>query len=346
MASPDQIAALLVGANALGLAALMIGLWMSGRRINMAVLWLLLAVTALMALNLLHGLIGENTPLTRVRWGIPLAFGPLLAWYVRVDAGGEGPRRREVLVHTAVPVALTAAFAAGLVRAEVASWLVLAQVAIYLALIATMKVDNPALLRKRILIGVGSFILVINLLQMILLWLAPELDGFVRAALLACLAALIGLFVIFGLTDPAALFRRAAETVLVPRQPRLSDGEIAEINERIDSLFDSEQPYLDPEFSLERLAVRVGALPREVSLAVNSRRHMGVPELINQRRVEAVQRRLLDHGDNVGLLEIAFECGFRSKATFNRAFRRHADSTPRDARRAARPPSETAHFRS
>ena len=335
MMAPDQIVALFVGVNALGLALLLVGLRLSGRQINAAVLWLLIAIVLLMALNLEFGRAGENTPLTRIRWGLSLVFGPLLAWYVRVDAGGEGLRQRDLWLHGTAPVVLIIAFAVGMVTADVAAWIVAVQISVYLALIASMSGEGAAGLRKRVLVAIGGGLLLINLVQLALRLFAPALDDAFRAVLLLGVAVLIGLFVLFGIADPGALFRRVAETVVTPGQSRLSDIDIAEINRRIDALFEAEEPWLDPEFGLDALAGRVDALPREVSLAVNSVRGIGVPELINIQRVRAVQRRLGDTARGMSLLEIALECGFRSKATFNRAFRRHADTTPREARHRA-----------
>lgn len=332
MMAPDQIVALFVGVNALGLALLLVGLRLSGRQINAAVLWLLLAIVVLMALNLEFGRAGENTPLTRIRWGLPLVFGPFLAWYVRVDASGEVLRQRDLWLHGTAPVVLIMAFAAGLVTADIAAWIVAVQISVYLALIASMSGEGAAGLRKRVLVAIGGGLLLINLVQLALRLVAPALDDSFRAVLLLGVALLIGLFVLFGIADPGALFRRVAETVVTPTQPRLSDIDISEINRRIDALFEAEEPWLDPEFGLESLASRVGALPREVSLTVNSLRGIGVPELINIQRVRSVQCRLGDTANGISLLEIALECGFSSKATFNRAFRRHADTTPREAR--------------
>lgn len=335
MIAADQIVALFVGANAFGLALLLVGLRFSGRQVNTAVLWLLIAIMLLMALNLEFGRTGENTPLTRIRWGVSLVFGPLLAWYVRVDTGGKGLHHRDLWVHGTAPIVLIMAFAVGFVTADVAALIVAVQISFYLALIASMSSTGAAGLRKRVIVVIGGGILAVNLLQLGLRVLIPGLDDAFRAVLLLGVAALTGLFVLFGIADPGSLFRRVAETVVTPGQARLSDVDIAEINRRIDALFEAEEPWLNPEFGLEALASRVDALPREVSLAVNSERGIGVPELLNIQRVRAVQRRLGDTARGISLLEIALECGFRSKATFNRAFRRHADTTPREARNRA-----------
>jgi len=97
------------------------------------------------------------------------------------------------------------------------------------------------------------------------------------------------------------------------------------------------QWWREPELELAELARRIGTNTNYVSRALNEGLGMSFSEFINRLRVEAAQQRLLGPGE---VLEIAFDVGFRSKASFNRAFRAFTGSSPsawRQSRRGGSP---------
>ena len=58
---------------------------------------------------------------------------------------------------------------------------------------------------------------------------------------------------------------------------------------------------------------------------------MNFNDFINHYRIEAVKEKL-NFGEHhkTTLLGIAFDCGFNSKATFNRAFKKSTSLSPKD----------------
>ena len=58
---------------------------------------------------------------------------------------------------------------------------------------------------------------------------------------------------------------------------------------------------------------------------------MNFNDFVNKYRVEEVKK-AFDNGDHKKstLLGIAFDCGFNSKATFNRAFKKNTGLSPKD----------------
>jgi len=97
------------------------------------------------------------------------------------------------------------------------------------------------------------------------------------------------------------------------------------------------QWWREPDLELAELARRIGTNTNYVSRALNEGLGMSFSEFVNRLRVEAAQQRLLGPGD---VLEIAFDVGFRSKASFNRAFRAFAGTSPsawRQSRRGESP---------
>lgn len=81
-----------------------------------------------------------------------------------------------------------------------------------------------------------------------------------------------------------------------------------------------ERLYADPELSVPRLARMLGTNTAYVSRAFNEGLGRTFSDFINGLRCEDVAARLRD-GAQGDLLDIALECGFSSKASFNRAFR-------------------------
>jgi putative ABC transport system permease protein len=80
--------------------------------------------------------------------------------------------------------------------------------------------------------------------------------------------------------------------------------------------------YLDPELSLSSLAEKLEMGPHELSRIINKALKKSFNDFINEFRVAEVARKMADPSyDHITLLGIAFESGFNSKSTFNRAFR-------------------------
>ncbi|MCK0129470.1 helix-turn-helix domain-containing protein [Erythrobacter sp. F6033] len=90
--------------------------------------------------------------------------------------------------------------------------------------------------------------------------------------------------------------------------------------------------YEDPEISLARAARHLGTNQSYLSRAVNEQFGMNWSALINGMRSEAVAERLAVDA-SADILRTALECGFNSKASFNRSFRAHHGMTPSAFRR-------------
>ena len=100
---------------------------------------------------------------------------------------------------------------------------------------------------------------------------------------------------------------------------------------KIESLLKNDKLFEDPELSLTQIAKQLKTNPSVISKVINQGFQMNFNDLINFYRVEAVKEKL-----NAGeqktqtLLGIAFDCGFNSKATFNRAFKKFALVSPKE----------------
>jgi putative ABC transport system permease protein len=87
--------------------------------------------------------------------------------------------------------------------------------------------------------------------------------------------------------------------------------------------------YQDPELSLRTLAEKLDLHPNELSRIVNTALKKSFNDFINEYRVADVARKMHDPAyAHLTLLGIAFESGFNSKTTFNRAFKQMTGKNP------------------
>lgn len=98
---------------------------------------------------------------------------------------------------------------------------------------------------------------------------------------------------------------------------------------------EAESWWREPQLSLADVARRLGTNQTYVSRAINEGVGVNFNALINRMRVAAVRRSIDADGGAKDLLSVAFDAGFASKASFNRAFLDHAGMTPSAYRRRA-----------
>ncbi|WP_318311807.1 helix-turn-helix domain-containing protein [Flagellimonas crocea] len=99
--------------------------------------------------------------------------------------------------------------------------------------------------------------------------------------------------------------------------------------DKITDIMESKKPYLDPELDLTKLAELVNLNPKQVSHTINRSFSKNFYEYVNSYRVETFKKLSTDpEYQKMTLLGIAFECGFKSKSTFNDAFKKITGKTP------------------
>jgi AraC-like DNA-binding protein len=92
-----------------------------------------------------------------------------------------------------------------------------------------------------------------------------------------------------------------------------------------------EQNFINPELSLPDLAKSLRTNPSFLSKVVNQGFEQNFNDFVNEKRVLAVVQKLkAGEQKQLTLLAIAYDCGFNSKATFNRAFKKVTGQSPKD----------------
>ena len=101
--------------------------------------------------------------------------------------------------------------------------------------------------------------------------------------------------------------------------------------EKLLQLMQYSKAYEDPELSLAQVAKQLQSNPSHISKMVNNGFGVNFNDFVNQFRIEAVKE-MLKNGEQKKqtLLGIAFDCGFNSKATFNRAFKKVTGLSPKE----------------
>ena len=109
----------------------------------------------------------------------------------------------------------------------------------------------------------------------------------------------------------------------------VTDDEIQEQAAWLKQQIERDLLYLDPELSLKSLADTIDLHPNLVSKIINEGLKQTFSDCINEYRVKAVINKIgTDNDESLTFLAIAFDCGFNSKTTFNRVFKKQTGLTP------------------
>jgi len=97
----------------------------------------------------------------------------------------------------------------------------------------------------------------------------------------------------------------------------------------IKNLMEIDNAYLNPELNLSDLADQANMSRAQLSEIINSGFGKNFNDFVNEYRVEAFKSMLKDNKhEQLSLLGIAQDCGFNSKATFNRVFKKLTNHSP------------------
>ncbi len=121
------------------------------------------------------------------------------------------------------------------------------------------------------------------------------------------------------------------------RNAALDKSESEGILTRLHQHMQDDRPYLDENLTLPKLAAQIDCTPNKVSQVINQELGLNFYNYVNSRRIDQVKKSLKDAAlDKVTILDIAFDSGFRSKASFNKIFKQMVGITPSQYRNLER----------
>ena len=124
--------------------------------------------------------------------------------------------------------------------------------------------------------------------------------------------------------------QRTAEPAAPKKTAAAPPAGVAEaVMEALRKAMEEDQLYLDPELTVEKVGRHLQKPPKTVSSVLNGHAGKSFNQYVNEYRVEAVKRRMgAPAQPPLTLVGLAFECGFNSQATFQRAFRTATGQSP------------------
>jgi len=108
-------------------------------------------------------------------------------------------------------------------------------------------------------------------------------------------------------------------------QPSESDA----LRSKIDNCLQQEAMYLDPDLTLRLLAESTAKSERQLSAFLNNEMQLSFYDLINSYRIEEAKKRLLSKAyDNHTIEGIGYSCGFKSRSSFFKLFKKNTGISP------------------
>ncbi len=109
----------------------------------------------------------------------------------------------------------------------------------------------------------------------------------------------------------------------------LSGKTIGEAIKVLKDSMDKDQLFLNPELNLAMLSEHTSLPPKIISAILNQELNTSFSTFINEYRIKEIKYRILQpQNQNLTIAGIAFDCGFNSQPTFQRAFKASTGHSP------------------
>ena len=114
-------------------------------------------------------------------------------------------------------------------------------------------------------------------------------------------------------------------------KPPIADEKAGLVILALKKSMEEEKLWLNPDLNLGMLAQHIGAAPKLLSLVLNQHMHLAFNEFVNSYRVNAVRERMLQPDSReFTIAGLAYDCGFNSLPTFQRAFKSVTGMSPKE----------------
>ena len=113
------------------------------------------------------------------------------------------------------------------------------------------------------------------------------------------------------------------------RKSGLKSEQADALQVQLERIMKEEKPFLDHKLTLKTLAERLNIHPNYLSQLINERFERNFFDFINTARIEEFKELVQKPGSqNLTILALAIECGFSSKSSFNKFFKKSTGKTP------------------
>lgn len=112
-------------------------------------------------------------------------------------------------------------------------------------------------------------------------------------------------------------------------QSGLKERDMEVLEKQLLAYMETKQPFTQSDFSIKIMATQLETPPYHISQLLSSRLQTKFYDFVNIYRVEKAKSLMHDPKfQHLSLLGLAYDCGFNSKSTFNRAFKKQVGCTP------------------
>lgn len=145
------------------------------------------------------------------------------------------------------------------------------------------------------------------------------------------LAVLLYIISLKGFFQAPTIYLHYEPREKIPVNSELNPKELGTWKEKVQSLMEKEAVYLNPELTIREMASKLDTSVSLISQVINTGFGKNFNQFVNDFRIEAFKKAARDPANNrYNLLSIALDCGFNSKATFNRVFKNSTGLSPKD----------------
>lgn len=121
----------------------------------------------------------------------------------------------------------------------------------------------------------------------------------------------------------------AATTLNKATKYSYDTAEMKQLQDKLNVLMHNAKPFLDEDLALASLSAILEVPDKKLSTLLNQNMGTSFYDYINGHRVEEFKSRLATPDSNTyTLLAIAYDCGFKSKSSFNRVFKNTTGLSP------------------
>ncbi len=109
----------------------------------------------------------------------------------------------------------------------------------------------------------------------------------------------------------------------------LTQDKIISLAHQLEKVMLAEKPYLNENLNLNSLAEQLDSTPAHLSQVINQYFEESFYDYVNKYRIEKAKPMLRsERYEHLSIIGIAFECGFKSKSSFNRYFKKYTGKAP------------------